>query len=191
MPPSSYLALLRGINVSGKNRIRMDALREMFSALPVSDVRTYIQTGNVVFTAGGAPGRLEDQIEAAILATFTWQVPVMVRTAEQWDRMLRACPLPAEAVDDPSRLYVHTAKRPFPVEMADALMDRARDGEVVRLTEGSLWIHYPSGLARSKITPGLLDRLAGSPTTARNWRTASALLEMGAKKPRGTDPAGL
>lgn len=156
----------------------MEALRAMCIDLKLSDVRTYIQSGNIVFLSASPRTRLEARIESGISSTFLLSVPVMVRTADEWRRSLGSCPFPAEAISDPSHLYVLTAKSPFPVGIADELRAKGHDGEIARLMEDSLWIYYPSGMARSKITPSLIDRLSGSPATARNWKTASTLLEM-------------
>lgn len=173
-----YLALLRGINVAGKNLLRMEALRSMCTDLKLSEVRTYIQSGNIVFSSITPQSQLEALIEAGISETFSLTVPVMVRSVEQWTQSLTACPFPVEAGSDPSRLFLLTSKRPFPPALADDLQPKARDGEVVILSKESLWIYFPSGMAKSKLTPSLIDRQAGSPCTARNWKTASALLGM-------------
>lgn len=178
MRKSLYVALLRGINVSGKNLIRMEALREMCTALKLSEVRTYIQSGNLVFASTQARSGLEAKIESGILSTFSLAVPVIVRSADEWRQSLAACPFSAEAASDPSHLYLLTAKAPFPTEVSNELQVKGRDGELARLVGDDLWIYYPRGMARSKITPSLIDRLAGSPSTARNWKTASAVLEM-------------
>ncbi len=178
MPRQLHLALLRGINVAGKNLIRMADLRELCAGLGLADARTYIQSGNVVFSAPAATAKLEASLEAGINERFGLQVPVMVRTAAAWKRALESCPLPDAAANDPARLYVLTAKQPIAKNAAEQLAGKARDDEVVRFAGGCLWIHYPSGSGKSKLTPALLDRLAGSPVTARNWKTATALLRM-------------
>jgi uncharacterized protein (DUF1697 family) len=174
-----HLALLRGINVAGKNLIRMEEIRMMMcTELQCSNVRTYIQSGNIVFSSMTAQSQLESLIEAGISASLSLTVPVMVRSAEQWTQSLAACPFPVEASSDPSRLFLLTSKAPLPAALADDLQSRARDGEVVKLSQDSLWIYYPNGMAESKLTPSIIDRLAGAPCTARNWKTASALLDM-------------
>jgi len=178
MPKSLHVALLRGINVTGKNLIRMEALREMCIDLKLSEVRTYIQSGNIIFASTQPRSALEAKIERGISSTFSLSIPAIIRSAHEWIRSLEACPFPAEAASDPSHLYLLTSKAAFPAEIANALQIKGREGEMAKLVEDSLWIYYPSGLARSKITPSLIDRLAGSPSTARNWKTASAILEM-------------
>lgn len=178
MPHSPHLALLRGINVGGKNLIRMAELRELCAKLGLTDVRTYIQSGNVVFSASVAASKLEALLEAGISEQFGFQVAVMVRTAKAWKAVMDSCPLPEAAANDPARLYVLTAKQLIAKDAAKQLAEKARDGEVVRFAGGCLWVHYPSGSGRSKLTPALIDRLAGSPVTTRNWKTATALLQM-------------
>ena len=96
MPKSLHVALLRGINVTGKNLIRMEALREMCIELKLSEVRTYIQSGNIVFASTQPQSALEARIESGISSTFSLRIPAIVRSADEWVRTLAACPFSAE-----------------------------------------------------------------------------------------------
>jgi len=92
--------------------------------------------------------------------------------------LLAANPLPEVARDTPARLLIGVPKRAPVTEAAAALQARARDGEIVAAAGGALWFHYAGGVGTSKLTPALIDRLAGSPVTARNWNTAVKLSEL-------------
>lgn len=178
MPGHRYVALLRGINVSGRNPIRMSELRELFSDLGFAGVQTYIQSGNVIFTGAETSSELERHIELGIQERFSLSIPVVVRTGGTWLRILEACPFPTAAAEDPSKLHVLMSKQAVPGEAVGMLRTRAGHGESVEMAADCLWIFYPSGSGRSKLTPALIDRAAGSPVTARNWKTALAVAKL-------------
>lgn len=171
------VALLRAVNVGGR-KLPMAELRPIAETLGWGDFTTYIQSGNLVFSAAGKVAALETQLEAAIAERFGLDVPVMIRTAAQWAKLAAANPFPEAAVDEPSRLMMLISKRPPAADAAQRLTERAKAGEQVRPAGGALWFHYPQGAGTSKLTPSLIDRLVGSPATARNWRTVHKLQEM-------------
>lgn len=172
-----HVALLRAVNVGGR-KLPMAELRASLSEAGWAGIATFIQSGNVLFDA--APGRtaLEAALERHLGERFALDVPTMVRSASEWPRILAANPFPDEAAAEPSRLMLCVSKAPPAPDAADALQERARDGERVRAAGGSLWVHYPAGAGTSRLSPAMFDRLAGSPVTARNWRTATKLAEL-------------
>ena len=172
------IALLRGINVGGRTSIPMAELRALCESLGWKEVQTYIQSGNIVFEAKGAAATLEAQLEEAVERRFGIATPVLVRSAKQWHALVAANPFPEAAEAEPNRLMLSLSKRPPAAGAAAAVQERALNGERVEESGGALWIHYPGGAGTSKLTPALLDRLAGSPVTARNWRTVVKLAEM-------------
>jgi len=175
--PNAFVALLRGINVGGTRKVPMAKLRSVVESQRCSDVKTYIQSGNVVFASGGSTAELEIDLETAIERTFGLAVPVLVRKASVWRRLLATNPFPEEARDEPP-----------PNRGAESALQRfATQGERIERRGDALWIHYASGIARSKLTPAVLDREAGSPVTARNWRTVLALDEMARDLTGGSD----
>lgn len=172
------IALLRGINVGGRTSIPMAELRALCEGLGWKEVQTYIQSGNVVFEATGAAASLEAQLEEAVERRFGIALPALVRSAKQWRALVAANPFSEAAETEPNRLMLSLSKHQFAAGAAAAIQERARNGEQVVESGGALWIHYPGGVGTSKLTPALLDRLAGSPVTARNWRTVIKLAEM-------------
>ena len=175
---SKSVALLRGINVGGRTSMPMAELRALCETLGWTSIQTYIQSGNVVFEAAAPPADQEDRLEKAIEARFGIAVPVLVRSAGQWRGYARANPFPDAAETEPNRLMLSLSKRTLVPDAAAAIQERARDGERVSEAAGALWIHYPSGAGTSRLSPSLLDRLSGSPVTARNWRTVLKLAQM-------------
>ncbi len=169
-----YIALLRGINVGGRTSIPMAELRALAESLGLSDVRTYIQSGNLFFAAADLEG-LEEKLERAVADRFGFPVAIIVRSAEQWSRYVGANPLSEASAAEPNRVMLCVGKKPASESEAAALQERARDGEQVRASAGALWIHFPEGSGRSRLFSGLSE---AAPATTRNWRTVLKIGEM-------------
>lgn len=178
MPPSTFIALLRGINVTGRNKIAMSDLRSLCADLGWTDIETYIQSGNLVFNADAPPASLEVELEQAIEARFGLIIPVIVRTAADWPAYIQGNPFPDESDREPNFVMLALSKSPPHEDAGSSLQDRAANGERIVQVGDALWIHYPDGVGRSKLSPALFDRLVGSPVTARNWRTVLRLDEL-------------
>jgi uncharacterized protein (DUF1697 family) len=171
------VALLRAVNVGGR-KLPMAQLRALCGELGWEDARTYIQSGNLVFAATGKAEALETKLEEAIKDRFKLDVPVIVRTAAQWAAYVAANPFPKVATEAPNRLQLLVSKRKPDAGAARRLMERAQAGEAVEMAGGAIWFHFPDGVGTSKLTPALIDKAAGSPSTGRNWRTVLKLQEM-------------
>ena len=178
MPDSAYVALLRGINVSGKHKIPMAELRSTCAEAGCEGVSTYIQSGNVVFTSNMTSQALEKGLEKAIEQAFDFTVPVIVRTASSWQRYVTGNPFPSEAKREANWVLLCLSKHPPKATAASDLQQRATQGERVVKRGDAIWIHYASGIARSKLSPTVLDRHMASSVTTRNWRTVLKLDEM-------------
>ncbi|MBI2708147.1 MAG: DUF1697 domain-containing protein [Actinobacteria bacterium] len=169
---STHVALLRAVNVGGRGKVPMARLREVFEELGHREVRTYIQSGNVVFDADGTPS--PGSLEAAISAAFDLAVTVIVRTPAGLREIVGANPFPEE---DPSSLHVGFLAHPAPAgALPGADLERfAPDAAVLRGTE--LYLHLPNGLGRSKLAE-YVTRKPPAPMTVRNWRTVTTLVEI-------------
>lgn len=173
-----FVALPRGINVSGRNKVPMPELREVAERLGLACVQTYIQSGNLLFEADAEAAALEEILEAAIADRFGLSIPVIVRSASEWPHYRASNPFPQAAEAEPNRLMLMLSKSP-PVPGAEAaIRERAQGGEQVKLVGDALWVHFPGGSGTSKLSPALIDRLIGSPVTSRNWRTVLKLQDM-------------
>lgn len=177
-----YVALLRGINVgaAGKGRkgVPMARLRELVAGCGGEQVATYIQSGNVVFAAEGTPAKLEAAIEAAIRDEFGFDVPVVVRPHAELVRIARDCPFADSADERPNLVHVGFAKGKVTAAMAKATAPYCTAGERVVVVGQAIWADYAEGVARSKLTPAVLDRAFGTPVTMRNVKTLAALVAM-------------
>ena len=156
----------------------MAELRALCGEIGWSEVRTYIQSGNVLFRAPGETAELEARLEDGIRERFGLAVPVIVRSGSEWPGLVASNPFDDAARDEPNRLMLCLSKEPPDPDCEQALQERAMDGERVRLVGQALWIHYAAGAGTSKLAPSLINRLVGSPVTARNWRTGVQLQRM-------------
>ena len=172
-----HVALLRAVNVGGR-KLAMAQLRALCERIGWEDVATYIQSGNVVFTAAGGSAALEAKLEQEIAKEFGLEVPVVVRTAPAWRRYPGCNPFADQAEKEPNRLMLVLSKRAPAAGAEQAIQAKAAAGEQVRRAGDALWIHFPEGAGTSKLTPSLIDRAIGSPATARNYRTVVKLAEM-------------
>src|SRR3982750_1655985 len=144
MSATTYVGLLRGINVGGANMVAMSDLREMIAALGFSDVKTLLQSGNVVFRgAAKAPAKIESQLEAALEKRVGRKIEFHVRTAAEWLALVEANPFPAEAKKDPGRLLVSCYKAPLDPSDVKALQAAITGPEILRANGRQLYMFFP------------------------------------------------
>jgi uncharacterized protein (DUF1697 family) len=175
---TSYVALLRGINVGGKNKLPMADLAAMFSAAGCGGVRTYIQSGNVVFEASAkVAGALPGAVGRAIEAGFGYRVPVILRTADELGAVVRSNPFLAKG-GEPEVLHVaFLSAEPGPARVAALDHGRSPPDEMAVLGR-EVYLRLPNGAARTKLTNAYFDSTLAATSTVRNWRTVEKLAEM-------------
>lgn len=182
----THIALLRGINVGGHNKVPMAELRQVVASLGHGEVATYIQSGNVIFTPShSAAPELASELEAAIAATFSVRTPVVVLSRDELAEVIRANPYR----DEPNPKFVHGVF--LPAEPDDA--DRKRVAAALELVAGqgsrdeavfigrTLYLHTPDGFGTSELARQLMVKKSSSPLgsgTARNWSTVARLLAL-------------
>jgi uncharacterized protein (DUF1697 family) len=173
-----HVALMRGINVGGKNRLPMKNLVAIFEDAGCRDVRTWIQSGNVLFRAGkGLAARVPKLVTDAVEARLGLRVPVVVRTAAELRKAAVANPYRKAGVDPRELHVVFLAKKPTAKQVGALDPDRSPGDEfVVRGSE--IHIRAPRGVARTKLTNDWFDRQLDTVSTMRNWNTVSKLLEL-------------
>jgi len=177
-----WVALLRGINVGaagkGRKRVPMAELRELAEGLGWQQVQTYIQSGNLVFASKGTAGKLAAALEGAIRDHFDFDVPVVVVAHGDLERHEADGPFADVADERPNLVHIgFTAKRPGRGVAAE-LEPYCQNGERVAVQGAVLWVDYANGVARSKLTPAVLDRAVGASITFRNVKTLRAVQAM-------------
>jgi uncharacterized protein (DUF1697 family) len=174
----AHVALLRGINVGGKNKLPMKDLVAMFVEAGGADVRTYIQSGNVVFRASPkVAARVPGLVTAAIAERFGFRVPVVLRTADELHEATAHNPFLAAGADPAALHVLFLADAPSAARAAALDPDRS-PGDAFALRGRDVYLHCPHGLARTKLTNDYFDRKLATVSTGRNWNTVLRLLEM-------------
>lgn len=171
-----HIALLRAVNVGGHGKVAMAELRDLFAGLGLADARTLLQTGNVVFRGDGrSGGALEAAIGRAVADRFGLRTEVFVRSAAQWARIVAANPFRAEAAQDPGRLVLMTLGNTPGRPALDALRASIAGRERIHAQGAQLYISYPDGIGRSKLTGAIVESRLDTCGTGRNWNTVLKL----------------
>lgn len=169
------VALFRGINVGGHNKIPMAELRTTFESLGHTEVTSIIQSGNVCFDTDDTDDTgIAAAIRAAVAERFDVDVPVLLRSADEFGRVLDAHPFPLGEVE-PKLHHVMFLADPAPADAAERIGDHSPDEFVVIGSE--VHVRYPQGSARSKLTNDLVDRRLDTIATARNLPTCRKIAE--------------
>lgn len=165
--------LLRGVNVSGANRLPMPEFREMLAEQGVSDVQTHIQSGNAVFRDPGVPD-LIPKVSAAMLLRFGFAPAMFLMDLAAYDAILRANPYAAKGAEDGAKVHIFFLAEPAPKTDLAALRALATGGEAVTLTDNALYLLAPNGIGRS-VLASKIERLVPVKITARNQRSAESI----------------
>jgi uncharacterized protein (DUF1697 family) len=180
---ATHVALLRGINVGGNNKLPMADLRQIAASLGHSDVATYIQSGNLLFTArgGASTSELAAGLAGAITEATGLRIGVVVLARDELAQVIRDNPYP----DEPNPKFVHAVFLPEPPgpeaaeEVAEAVARASRAGsqDTAQFAGSTLFLHTPGGFGRSELAKILLNRSSGRSAagTARNWSTVTKL----------------
>ncbi|WP_114973181.1 DUF1697 domain-containing protein [Rhodoferax ferrireducens] len=173
---TTYVALLRGINVSGKNPIRMPALRDSVSRLGFRDVQAYLQSGNLVFrTDQSDVATLAAKIKTNITQDFGHEVPVLLLSAQDLVLIAHSNPLWPKSGGEETLFHCTFLFEPVSPAAFKALKLPAVEGERAVLVESAILLHCPHGYGRTKLNNSFFERALGVPATTRNWRTVLAL----------------
>lgn len=176
-----YVSMIRGINVGGHKRLKMDALRELYGTLDLEHAATYVQSGNVSFLSSVEDaGQIEANIEQAIDQSFGYSVSVMVRTPAELDVIISENPFPAECEEDPSRTFVLFLGGQPNIDVAGLAAPKGAPERFVAGTR-AIYLHCPNGAGNSKVPGNFFEKGLGVRTTARNWRTVLALRALASK----------
>ncbi len=181
------IALLRGINVGGNKPVEMGRLRQLLSDLGYADGRTYLQSGNAVFTSTSSPGDAAGALEEGIAKTFGVDCRVLVRSAAQLAAVMAADPL-LHLLGNPSRHFVAFLDGSPQPDGVEQLTRPDYGSDQLRIAGDHVYLWCPDGLSKSPFAKLNFDRILGTAVTMRNWNTVTRLAEIagasGAAAPR-------
>jgi uncharacterized protein (DUF1697 family) len=182
---TTFVALLRSINVGGRNRVLMGDLASLVESLGFDGVETYVQSGNVVFTGRGTPTSAARAIEGGIVGELGLEVPVIVRSTRQLARLIEANPFRRSGADPKSLHVTFLAGMPPPDRrrlVVGSETPRGADDpygdDRFELVGSDVFVHCPGGYGSTKLNNGFFERRTGLVATTRNWRTVTTLAGM-------------
>lgn len=184
-----YVSMLRAVNVGGSSVIKMDALRAAYEAMGLSDVRTLLQSGNVLFRSGLKDReRLVRRIKQELERRSGLKVEVLLRTLDELASVIERGPVLSPRADMSKLLVMFLSSVPDAAAQA-ALLKWHKGSEMIELRGPEIYLYYPDGIGRSKLSNAVLENKLDTAGTARNWNTLVKLLETGralarAEKPR-------
>ncbi|HZM28035.1 MAG TPA: DUF1697 domain-containing protein [Gemmatimonadales bacterium] len=169
------IALLRAVNLP-HSQVAMSDLRDLLLQVGFTEPRSLLQSGNLVFrTRSTSTERLEALLESETRKRLDVDTDYMVRTAAEWEGLIAANPFPKEAQRDPGRLLVVALKAKAEADRVGALQAAIQGPEIVRGVGKQLYVVYPNGVGRSRLTSSLIEKKLGTRGTGRNWNTVLKL----------------
>ncbi|MET7134377.1 DUF1697 domain-containing protein [Cellulosimicrobium sp. MI9406] len=192
VPPSpgdvvvtAYACLLFAVNVGGR-KVPSTALRDLAGELGLAHARTVVNSGNLVVGPGSSgassPADVARLVHDGVAERFGVDAAVAVLTTERLRKIVRGNPLPDDAAERPAGLLVHVGEEPVDPDAAATLGPRLTTERAV-VANGVLYVAYPDGVGRSRLTAAVLAKAAGTPVTGRNWRTTTRLLALAEDTP--------
>jgi len=178
----AYIAMLRGINVSGQKSIRMENLRQSCAALGFHNIQTYVQSGNIVFLATEkSPAALSKRIINAILHDFRFSVPVLVKTSKEMGDVIKSNPFLKEEGIDLSKLHVTFLSETASKEALKNLEALSSKPDRFSIGRQEIYLHCPNGYGKTKLSNTAIEKALAVRATTRNWKTVNTLFEMASK----------
>jgi uncharacterized protein (DUF1697 family) len=177
-----YIALLRGINIGSKNRIKMADLRTIFESMGYENVKTYLQSGNVIFDADSDnETKIADRIEKKINKTFGFSVNIIIRTESELKDIVNNNPFIEENRTEIDKFHVTFLKEKPDKETVLNLDLNNNENEKFEVIGREVYLHLPNGYSRTKLTNNTFEKKLKTIATTRNWKTATKLLELSKK----------
>jgi uncharacterized protein (DUF1697 family) len=180
-----FISMLRAANVGGTGVIKMEPLRAAYEALGFKDVRSLLQSGNVLFRSGVKDSRqLARRIKQELERKFGLQIEVVIRTLPELESIFERSPVLSPRADLAKLLVMFLAGVPDAQGQA-RLVNAHKGPEMLEIRGPEVYLYYPEGVGRSKLTTAVLERHLGAMGTARNWNTLTKLLEAAREIERG------
>ena len=177
---NTYIALLRGINVSGYNKIKMVDLKQLFIDLSFNNITTYIQSGNVIFQdEENDVSKIENNILKAIKTKFGYDLKVLVITKNELETIFNSNPyLNRSSIDITKLCVTFLSTNPIVENIAEIETLVSNNEDEFKVIGKIIYLHCPTGFAKTKLTNNLFERKLKSIATTRNWKTITKLVEL-------------
>jgi uncharacterized protein (DUF1697 family) len=173
------ICMLRGVNVGGHNQIKMDALRSVCESLKLQSPRTYVQSGNVVFkTREKDLSRLSKRIATEIERKLSFRPEVILRSTSDLRQVISTNPFAKRRDIEPAKLLVFFLVTDPGADARKRVLQIKTDPEELHINGSELYIYFPNGQGKTKLSFPVIDRILKTPGTGRNWNTVTKLLEM-------------
>jgi uncharacterized protein (DUF1697 family) len=175
-----YISFLRGVNMTGHNSIKMNDLLSLYNEIGFADAKTYIQSGNVIFSTDEKSEKLNiaSKIEKAILGRFSYNVPVMIRTKVEIMNLVELNPFLNEEKFEPAKLAVIFLVNEVTKEQAMKVSGIDYPPDKFKISGKEIFIFCPNGFGRTKLYTNFFEKKMGVTGTARNWKTITTILGM-------------
>ena len=176
---TTYISILRGINVSGQKLIKMDNLRRLYESLGLRSVTTYLQSGNVIFQGDILEkDELAQSITRQIKKELDFDVPVIVLTIDHLKQIIDCNPFSKHSDKDTTSLYVtFLSSKPQEYEIS-TIGEKKLSGEEIAFSDNAVYIYCPNGYGKTKLTNSFLEKKLNTVATTRNWNTTNELLKI-------------
>lgn len=175
-----YLALLRGINVNGKNIIKMDDLKSLFQSIGLSSIRTYLQSGNIIFQYLDSDKKtIEKLIHEAIFSQWGMSIPVFVYDSIDWQGIVANNPFTVDESKDSSFFHCTLFQPLLDINLEPLTWDRKKaDNEAWEISHHVIYLYCPQGYGQTKLNNNFFEKQMKTDATTRNWKTMLALQEL-------------
>lgn len=176
---TTYISFLRGINVGGSKVIKMDDLKQTYSELGFTNIKSYIQSGNIVFKYKATEiGKIEAIITKGIEEKHNINVPVIVVSIERLEEIINQNPILNVTEKDYSKVFICFLSSKFNPEAKDEILKKKKENEIVYFFDYALYLYFPDGASETKLTPNFLESKLKSFTTTRNLATSIKMLSL-------------
>lgn len=179
---TTYISILRGINVSGQKLVKMDALKNMYEKLSFENIQTYVQSGNIIFSSEQCDVKnLEKTISSQIKSDFGFEVPVIVLNVETLKIIIEDNPFAKDTSKDISFLHVtFLADNPILIDK-ESILDKKLSNEEIEFTSKAIYLYCPNGYGKTRLNNNFLETKLKVTATTRNWKTTIELLKLATK----------
>ena len=179
---TTFISILRGINVGGKNQLKMDVLRQLFINLGFTNVQSYIQSGNVVFQSENIDHHiLEETIKKSIFDNFNINVPVIVLNKEELQTIIQLNPFINDKTKEINYLHITFLEENIDASSFDKLKESTIGNDEFELIDKAIYLYCPNGYGNTKLTNTFFEKKLNVEATTRNWKTATELARLSDK----------